>query len=265
MTVDEAVSETAHRRITQAIEAANAAGRPALVPFVTAGYPEPGDFAGTLKAVAAVGDVVEVGIPFSDPMADGMTIQRSSFEALAKGVSLEWIFAELDSIAADIDTPLVMMSYLNPLLQFGYDRLAARALAAGVCGFIVPDLPYEESAELREALDTKGLGLVQLVTPATPDERLARLCDASRGFVYAVTITGITGGDVGLPDDLARYLDKVSRTSTLPVCAGFGIRAAADVEAVGRHAAGAIVGSALVEALERGDDPTEFLNSLTAA
>lgn len=265
MTDSEAVDETAHRRITQAIEAANAAGRPALVPFVTAGYPEPGDFADTLKAVAAVGDVVEVGIPFSDPMADGMTIQRSSFEALAKGVSLEWIFAELERIAADVDTPLVMMSYLNPLLQFGYDRLAARALAAGVCGFIVPDLPYEESAELREALDTKGLGLVQLVTPATPDERLARLCDASRGFVYAVTITGITGGDAGLPDDLARYLDKVSRTSTLPVCAGFGIRAAADVEAVGRHAAGAIVGSALVEALERGDDPTEFLNSLAAA
>lgn len=254
------MSEALHRRITRAIEAANEAGRPALVPFITAGYPEPDGFADTLKAVAGVGDVVEIGIPFSDPMADGMTIQRSSFEALAKGVSLEWIFDELDR--AGVDTPLVMMSYLNPLLQFGYQRLAARAVAAGVCAFIVPDLPYEESGELREALETAGLGLIQLVTPATPDERLSRLCDASRGFVYAVTITGVTGGETGLPDDLARYLDKVSRLSALPVCAGFGIRAAADVDAVGRHAAGAIVGSALVEALERGEDPAAFLNSL---
>ncbi len=254
------MSEALHRRITRAIEAANEAGRPALVPFITAGYPEPAGFADTLKAVAGAGDVVEIGVPFSDPMADGMTIQRSSFEALAKGVSLEWIFDELDRVGGD--TPLVMMSYLNPLLQFGYQRLAARAVAAGVGAFIVPDLPYEESGELREVLETAGLGLIQLVTPATPDERLAKLCDASRGFVYAVTITGVTGGETGLPDDLTRYLDKVGRLSALPVCAGFGIRAAADVGAVGRHAAGAIVGSALVEALERGEDPAAFLNSL---
>jgi tryptophan synthase alpha chain len=113
----------AHERITAAIRAANEAGRTGLVPFVTAGYPEPQDFVGTLRAVAAVGDVVEVGIPFSDPMADGMTIQRSSFEALQKGVSLAWIFDELEK-AGDFDAPLVMMSYLNPLLAFGYERLA---------------------------------------------------------------------------------------------------------------------------------------------
>ena len=195
----------AHERITTAIRAANKAGRPALVPFITAGYPEPADFVETLKAVAAVGDVVELGIPFSDPMADGMTIQRSSFEALKKGVSLEWIFEQLDSAKGDIDAPLVMMSYLNPLLAYGYDRLAERALAAGVCGFIVPDLPYEESDEIRDALDVRGLGLIQLVTPATPPARLETLCAASRGFVYAVTITGITGG-TGLPAYLAAYL-----------------------------------------------------------
>jgi tryptophan synthase alpha chain len=154
------------------------------------------------------------------------------------------------------------MSYLNPLLAFGYDRLADRALETGVCGFIVPDLPFEESDEIRAALEAKGLGLIQLVTPATPDERLATLCDASRGFVYAVTITGITGGDAGLPADLAGYLDKVSAVSGIPVCAGFGIREASDVADVGAHAAGAIVGSALVEVLERGEDPTGFLNSL---
>jgi tryptophan synthase alpha chain len=251
----------AHERVTAAIRAAKDAGRTGLVPFVTAGYPEPKDFINTLKAVAKVGDVVEVGIPFSDPMADGMTIQRSSFEALQKGVSLAWIFDELEK-AGGFDAPLVMMSYLNPLLAFGYDRLADRALETGVCGFIVPDLPFEESDEIRAALEAKGLGLIQLVTPATPEHRLETLCDASRGFVYAVTITGITGGDAGLPADLAGYLDKVSAVSDIPVCAGFGIREASDVAAVGAHAAGAIVGSALVEVLERGEDPTAFLNSL---
>jgi tryptophan synthase alpha chain len=251
----------AHERITAAIRAANDAGRTGLVPFITAGYPEPKDFIETLRAVADAGDVVELGIPFSDPMADGMTIQRSSFEALQKGVSLKWIFEQLDA-ADGIDAPLVMMSYLNPLLAFGYDKLAERALAAGVCGFIVPDLPFEESADLRAALEAKGLGLIQLVTPATPDARLKTLCEASRGFVYAVTITGITGGGDGLPADLATYLDKVTNVSPLPVCAGFGIRATADVRAVGAHAAGAIVGSALVEVLERGKDPRPFLRSL---
>jgi tryptophan synthase alpha chain len=252
----------AHERIAAAIKAANDAGRTGLVPFITAGYPEPADFIATLKAVAEVGDVVELGIPFSDPMADGMTIQRSSFEALKKGVSLKWIFDQLDAAQGEIDTPLVMMSYLNPLLAFGYDALAERALAAGVCGFIIPDLPFEESDDIREALEARGLGLIQLVTPATPDERLKTLCDASRGFVYAVTITGITGGGTGLPADLAGYLDKVSGISNLPVCAGFGIREATDVANVGAHAAGAIVGSALVEILEKGEDPQPFLKSL---
>ncbi len=251
-----------HERITAAIRAANDKGRPGLVPFFTAGYPDAKRFKETLTQVASAGDVVELGIPFSDPMADGMTIQRSSFEALKQGVSLEWIFTELESV--DIDTPLVMMSYLNPLLAYGYEKLAKRAAATGVCAFIVPDLPFEESDDLRAALEAEGLGLIQLVTPATPEARLEKLCAASRGFVYAVTITGITGGDTSLPDDLADYLDLVSRVSGLPVCAGFGIRRPDDVAAVGKHAHGAIVGSALVEVLERNEDAAEFLNSLRA-
>jgi len=230
---------SAHEMIGAAISAANESGRPALVPFITAGYPEPTDFIATLKDIASVGDVVELGIPFSDPMADGMTIQRSSFVALQKGVSLKWIFEQLDSAKA----------------------LAERALVAGVCAFIVPDLPYEESDDIRAALEAKGLGLIQLVTPATPDVRLKMLCEASRGFVYAVTITGITGGAAALPADLADYLDKVSSYADIPVCAGFGIRAAEDVAAVGQHAAGAIVGSALVEVLEKGEDPRPFLRT----
>ena len=252
-----------HERITAAIRAANADGRTALIPFITAGYPEPDTFIDTLRDVASAGDVVELGIPFSDPMADGMTIQRSSFEALKKGVSLKWIFEQLDK-AGDVGAPLVMMSYLNPLLAFGYDKLAARAVDTGVCAFIVPDLPFEESDDIRKALEAKGIGLIQLVTPATPDARLKTLCGASRGFVYAVTITGITGGGAGLPQDLAGYLDQVSSTSSLPVCAGFGIRAAADVQNVGRHAAGAIVGSALVEVIERGENAADFLRTLSS-
>ena len=251
----------AHERLTAAIVDANEAGRPALVPFITAGYPEPGEFVNTLKAIATVGDVIEVGIPFSDPMADGMTIQRSSYAALQQGVNLEWIFSELE-MAGVLGTPLVMMSYLNPLLAYGYERLAERARATGVCAFIVPDLPFEECGELRTALENEGLGLIQLVTPATPDERLKLLCQASRGFVYAVTITGVTGGDTALPSDLADYLDRVSTASELPVCAGFGIREANDVASVGEHASGAIVGSALVEILEEGGDPKAFLQTL---
>ncbi len=253
---------SAHERLGKAISAAQESGRAALVPFITAGYPEPEEFIATLKKVASVGDVVELGIPFSDPMADGMTIQRSSFIALQKGVSLKWIFDQLDSASGEIDAPLVMMSYLNPLLAFGYEALASRALATGVCAFIVPDLPFEESQEIRAALEARGLGLIQLVTPATPDARLKMLCEASRGFVYAVTITGITGGEVGLPADLTQYLQKVAAYSKIPVCAGFGIRAREDVAAVGEHAAGAIVGSALVEVLENGADPRPFLKSL---
>ena len=252
----------AHEKLTAAIAAANDADRTALVPFITAGYPEPTEFVSTLKAVATVGDVVEIGIPFSDPMADGMTIQRSSFVALQKGVSLAWIFDELETARGDIEVPLVMMSYLNPLLAFGFEKLAQRALDTGVCAFIVPDLPFEECNDLRRALEDKGLGLIQLVTPATPKERLKMLCEASRGFVYAVTITGITGGGAGLPDDLAQYLDTVASCSAIPVCAGFGIRSAADVANVGEHVSGAIVGSALVEVLEKDEDPVAFLRAL---
>lgn len=251
-----------HESISAAIESANTDRRTALVPFVTAGYPEPDKFQDTLRAIAEVGDVVEIGVPFSDPMADGMTIQRSSYVAIEKGVTLRWIFDQLESVKDEIDAPIVFMSYLNPLLAFGLKDLARRALQTGVCGFIVPDLPFEESAEISSVLEAKGIGLIQLVTPATPADRLEMLARESRGFLYAVTITGVTGGDTGLPTDLADYLDRVSRVSSLPVCAGFGIRAAEDVINVGKHAAGAIVGSALVEVLENGEDPGEFLRQL---
>lgn len=237
-------------------------GRPALVAFITAGYPEPKEFLRTLRAVASAADAVEIGVPFSDPMADGVTIQRSSAVAIEKGVSLAWILDELARRDFELPAPVLLMSYLNPLLAFGYEALAKRAAAAGVSGFIVPDLPYEESAELLAALEPQGLALVQLVTPATPPERLRKLCAASQGFVYAVTRTGITGGESTLPPETAAYLAAVKAASKLPVCAGFGVRRADQVALIGQHADGVIVGSALVEVLERGADPAVFLRTL---
>ena len=254
----------AHERLADRLRAARSERRPALVAFLTAGYPDPARFVEHLDAVCEHADAVEIGVPFTDPMADGMTIQRASQGALANGVSLRWIFDRLGERCDPDATPLLLMSYLNPLLAYGYDDLAARAAAVGVCGFIVPDLPLEESAPFTAAVERAGTGLVQMVTPATPPERARRLCEASRGFVYAVTVTGITGGGGGLPAGLAEYLERLRGVSPLPVCAGFGIREAAQVRAVGAHADGVIVGSALVEALERGDDPAAFLRGLLA-
>ena len=248
--------------ISAAINAAAAQGRPALVGFLTAGFPTRRQFADNLAAVAAVCDVVEIGVPFTDPMADGSTIQRASFIALADGVTLPWI---LQAVAALPDTaraaPILLMSYLNPLLAFGA-QLPARARGAGVAGFIVPDLPLDESSELRSALGAQGLALVQMVTPVTQPERLRALCAGSEGFVYAVTMTGTTGKSAEVPDQVLDYMDRVKRCSTIPVCAGFGIRSRAQIARFAPHVDGVVIGSALVETLERGEDVRAFLSSL---
>lgn len=248
--------------VSEAIRNAKAAGRPAIVAYITAGFPQRENFLQLLNAVAAAADVVEVGVPFSDPMADGATIQRSSRVALEQGVSLQWILAELARAETRPRAPLLLMSYLNPLLAFGLGKLPQAAAAAGIAGFIVPDLPYEESAELKQALEEKGLALVQFVTPVTPPERARMLCNASSGFVYAVTMTGTTGKNVAVPQEVLDYFERTRKVSPLPVCAGFGIRAAAQVERLSAHVDGVIVGSALVEVIEKGEDPARFLKSL---
>ena len=245
--------------IERALEAADG---PALIAFLTAGYPTADSFLDVLSQVEAAADAVEIGVPFTDPMADGVTIQRSSHAAIENGVSLRWILDRLAGRSAPAAAPLLLMSYLNPLLAFGYERLAARAREAGVSGFIVPDLPFEESAPFRSCLEPEGLALVQLVTPATPAERLTKLCGQSQGFVYAVTRTGISGGEVDLPAELTDYLRTVTKQSRVPVCAGFGVRSREQVQRIARHADGVVVGSALVEVLERGDSPGEFLTGL---
>jgi tryptophan synthase alpha chain len=248
-------------RLADAVRVAAKSGEPALVAFLTAGYPSAARFREHLLAVAAGSDVIEIGVPFTDPMADGVTIQRSSQAALKQGVSLKWILGELRAMQRP-STPLVLMSYLNPLLQYGYERLAVDAAAAGVYGFIVPDLPFDEGADFRSALHAEGIALVQMVTPVTTAARLTEVCAASEGFVYAVTMTGITGRNVAVPEEVLQYLARVKAASTAPVCAGFGIRSREQVERFRGHVDGVIVGSALVEVLERGEDVTAWLRAL---
>jgi len=247
--------------IANALRKARASGGPALVAYLTAGFPNKEKFATNLRAAAAVADVIEIGVPFSDPMADGPTIQRSSRAALEQGVSLKWILSFLADQSLKTASPVLLMTYLNPLLAFGFANLVTAAKSAKVSGFIVPDLPFEECSELRDALDQEGLALVQLVTPVTPDDRLAMLCKASRGFVYAVTMTGTTGKSASVREALD-YLARVRKVSALPVCAGFGIRNRDQVKLLADHVDGVVIGSALVEVLERGEDAAEFLRSL---
>jgi len=250
--------------ISNAIRGAATQGRPAVVGFMTAGFPDKAGFRASLGAIAAAADVVEIGIPFTDPMADGMTIQRASRASLEGGFTLPWLLAELEAMQPRSQAPLLLMSYLNPLLAYGLDMLPAAAAKAGVAGFIIPDLPYEESAEMRAALDGQGLALVQMVTPVTPPARLEMLCAASQGFVYAVTMTGTTGKSVAVPEDVLAYMDRVRAVSPVPVCAGFGIRSREQVARMKGHVDGVVVGSALVEVLERREDPAAFLRSLRA-
>ena len=257
----------ASERIGAAIQAVAAKGRPALVGYLTAGFPSRRQFKQNLAAVAGGCDVVEIGVPFSDPMADGTTIQRASFAALADGVTLPWILDELKSIEPRHSAPILLMSYLNPLLAFGMEQLPRAAARAGVSGFIVPDLPFEESGELHQALEAEGLALVQMVTPVTPPERLKMLCREAKGFVYAVTMTGTTGKSAGgkfadVPLEVLEYMDRVKSVAAVPVCAGFGIRSARQVARFAPHVDGVVVGSALVETLERGEDVRAFLKSL---
>jgi tryptophan synthase alpha chain len=258
---------TASERIGAAIHAAVAKGRPALVGYLTAGFPSRRQFKHNLAAVAGGCDVVEIGVPFSDPMADGTTIQRASFAALADGVTLPWILDELKSIVPRHSVPILLMSYLNPLLAFGLEQLPRVAARAGVSGFIVPDLPFEESGDLHQALAAEGLALVQMVTPVTPPDRLKMLCREAKGFIYAVTMTGTTGKSADgkfadVPLEVLEYMDRVKQLSRVPVCAGFGIRSARQVARFAPHVDGVVVGSALVEVLERGEDVGAFLKSL---
>jgi tryptophan synthase alpha chain len=236
-------------------------GGTTIVPYLTGGYPTMTGFCDALEALSAGAVALEIGIPFSDPMADGATIQESSRVALEAGASLDSILAAVEKVAP-LDADLVMMSYLNPLLAYGFERLVPRLAGAGVAALVVPDLPLEESTELGSVARQHGIGLVQLVSPVTSDTRLAALGRASEGFTYAVTMTGTTGGSIGSGEDVTDYLDRVRAASRAPVLAGFGVRTAEQVRALARHCDGVIVGSALVEVLASGADPVSFVAGL---
>jgi tryptophan synthase alpha chain len=254
---------TPAQQLSDAIRAARRE-RVAVVAFLTAGFPSKDTFARDLAELAAEADVVEIGVPFTDPMADGVTIQRSSYAALKQGVTLHWIIETLRGLPK-MKARLVFMGYFNPMLAYGLPMLAADAAAVGISGFIVPDLPIEESAAFEQALGAQGLALIRMVTPVTPQARLEQLCRSAKGFVYAVSMTGTTGRSVGaggVAPEVLTYLDKVRKLSPVPVCAGFGIREASQVAALAPHVDGVVVGSAVIEAMEKGASPAALLRQL---
>jgi len=234
---------------------------PAICAYVPAGYPTLESFLDILVAVARSATVVEIGVPFTDPMADGLTIQRASHIALGNGVTLEWIF-ELLAGQQNLSAPHLLMGYYNPFLAFGLGRLASAMIDTRTSGLIVPDLPLEEDAPIVEVLEPEGLALVKLVTPTTSPDRLARIATTSRGFVYAVTRTAVTGGEAELGAEEFAYLDRVRLAASLPVMAGFGVRSRSQVAALSDHVDGVVVGSALIDAIDRGEDPGAFLDGL---
>lgn len=242
-----------------------AAGRKALIPYLTAGYPSPADSAAALRSVAEVADIIEVGVPFSDPLADGPTIQRSSYEALRHGMTLA---RTLDLISqADVTPPVVIFSYLNPILQYGVDRFLQASEELGIAGLLLTDLPAGSDPALESAVQRSGVDLIRLIAPTTRDARLAAALNGAQGFVYLVARLGVTGARASLALDLPESLSRVRRATSLPVAVGFGISTPEQARAVGAMADGVVVGSALVDILgqEGVGSARRFLGSLRDA
>ncbi len=239
-------------RIERTFERLRAAGERALIVYLTAGDPS---LAVTARLAAEAerrgADIVELGVPFSDPLADGPVIQRAAQRALAGGASLRRILDLAAELRREVSLPLVLMTYYNPVLAFGLRAFAEAAVKAGVDGVIVPDLPPEEAGPLAREAEPVGLDLVHLAAPTSTPERLRLIARRSRGFVYLVSLTGVTGERAGLPPDLEAQVRALRLLTTRPVCVGFGIGRPEQVAAVGRLADGVIVGSAVVGLVER--------------
>jgi len=244
-------------RITHAFVTARGEGRAALMPYFTAGYPDLAASEAVLCAIADAGaDLIELGIPFSDPLADGPTIQHSAQVALEHGVTLARCLELLARLRArGVAQPILLMGYVNPFLAYGIERVTADAAAAGADGFIVPDLPPEEAAEFEAACRAHGLALVFLLAPTSTPERIATVAGHSTGFLYLVSLIGVTGARTGLPTDLADFVRRVRQASSLPLGVGFGISTPAQARAVGYLADGVIIGSALIKAAGESADP----------
>jgi tryptophan synthase alpha chain len=229
--------------------------RTALIPFITAGYPSLAQSEELVLALVRGGaDIVEIGVPFSDPLADGATVQRTSQVALDNGVRVADALALAGRLRSrGVDVPLVFMGYYNPFLQYGIERFATDAAAAGVDGAIVPDLPAEESDDLLAAFRRHGRDLIFMLAPTSTDERIDEVAQRASGFVYCVSLTGVTGGRRELPD-VTGYLRRVRSRVDLPLVVGFGISSPEHVRQVGQVADAVAVGSALIDAIDRAPD-----------
>ncbi len=235
-------------RIDQVFAQLRQQGRPGLIPFITAGDPDLATCAELVRTLAAAGaDVIELGFPFSDPMADGPTIQAASERALAAGTSLAGVLQMVAEVRRDCQVPIVLMGYFNPVYRYGVERFAVDAAASGVDGLLLVDLPPEEADEIQPALQQAGIDMITLLAPTTPPERMKRLASQGSGYLYYVSMTGVTGSRRLEPEDIRQAVTEVRKLSSIPVGVGFGITTPADAAAVGSYADAVVVGSALVQ------------------
>lgn len=246
-------------RIDRRFAALKSAGRTGLIPFVTAGDPSPEHMVALMHALVDAGaDLIELGVPFSDPMADGPVIQHASERAIAKGVGLNEVLGWVSEFRQrDADTPIVLMGYLNPVEIHGYARFAQEAVAAGVDGVLLVDCPLEESAVLQPLRDA-GLQQILLAAPTTAPDRMVALCGSAEGFLYYVSFAGITGAGQLSTRDIAVRVAEVRARARAPVAVGFGIRDAASAVAIGKFADAVVIGSALVERLAGATDAADI-------
>ncbi len=254
-------------RIADRFAALRARNRTALVPFVTAGDPNPTATVPVMRAMVEAGaDILELGVPFSDPMADGPVIQRASERALAAGMDFAKVLDIVREFrAGDAETPVVLMGYLNPLEAAGYARAAECAGAAGVDGFITVDLPPEEADDLVREVRAHAMDPVFLISPTSSDERIARICGEASGFVYYVSLKGVTGAATLDVDEVAERLARIRRVTDLPVGVGFGIRDGASAARVARISDAVVVGTAIVSRVEENAHAPEALPGVLAA
>ncbi len=236
----------------RAFERAAAEGRAALIPYVTAGHPSPDATAPLLRMLAEEGaDVIELGVPFSDPLADGPTIQRSSFDAIRQGVDLRWTLEALRAFRREHETTVILFTYLNPVLRYGVDAFLRDAAEAGAQGVLLTDLPVGADPELEAAFAESPLDLIRLVAPTTLPARVREIAAAARGFLYYVSRTGVTGARQELASGLEAEVAELRAATPVPVAVGFGISTPEQAATVARLADGVVVGSALVELLGR--------------
>ncbi|MFA5038421.1 MAG: tryptophan synthase subunit alpha [Candidatus Omnitrophota bacterium] len=241
-------------------------GRKALIPFVTAGYPDLGATEELVLAMERAGaDLIELGIPFSDPVADGPVIQMSSFEALKTGTTLKKILDSVRRLRRKTQIPLLAMTYFNPVLQYGPDRFISQASRAGLDGVIIPDLPPEEEGDFLREAARQGLAVIFFVAPTTPADRARRLIRKARGFIYFVSLAGVTGVRQSLPADLkARLAETKKIAGSLPVCVGFGVSTARQVQELSPYCDGVIVGSAVVKKIKDGIPRRDYVARVSA-